>query len=98
MNEAIPNELMVKWSARIAKDLKKWIEEEYRHDLAWDISPGPCGAQYEPPNQVTQNIRIGFSFGAKFKGGPSGAQAPGNDIDKHSIRNISKRVIKKMKK
>ena len=98
MNPPIPEDLIKKWSLQMAKDLKFWLDTEYRPDLEWNVTAGASGAQYEPPNQVTENIRMGFSFGAKYKGRPDFVVSIPNIKNDFSIKKISKRVIKKCPK
>jgi hypothetical protein len=96
--QPIPDDLLKKWSLTMAKDLKHWLNTEHRKDLEWEVSAGPSGANYEPNNQVTQNVRLGFTFSAKYKGKPGIKTAEFDISNDFSIKKISKRIIKKLKK
>lgn len=104
LHKPIPEALIEKWSARIAKDLEKWANSEHQPGrLEWKIDPSHCGCEFVPPSQVTEKVVVSFIFHGQFKGKPDNKISDDAIPDRvedseYTIKKLSKRVLKKVKR
>jgi hypothetical protein len=62
MTPPIPDEIMAKLGQHLSKEIKKFLEKEYRPEVNFDISVFNVNSSYSPMSQYSNKSILSFQF------------------------------------